>query len=249
MTLRQRRHDCAHTLVRWTQWTQCAVCAQFSVCVVYVPRARAVLRSALLCFASRTTLGIHFISFHFISFHFISFHFISFHFISFHFISFHFISFHFISFHFISFHFISFHFISFHFISFHFISFHFISFHFISFHFISFHFISFHFIHMPTQGHSATGYTCARDSVRAASRSVHGRACVHCALSAGVCMWSVGALFRAKVKRRVPSASSGAHRPRPSLRNTLREACPTLPTRPHSCLLLSTTSRAGAGFR
>ena len=55
-------------------------------------------------------------------------------------------------------------------------------------------------IHMPTQGHSATGYTCARDSVRAASRSVHGRACVHSALSAGVCMWSVGALFRARGK-------------------------------------------------
>ena len=100
--------------------------------------------------------------------------------------------------HSISFHFISFHFISFHFISFHFISFHFISFHFISFHFISFHFISFHFIHMPTQGHSATGYTRAYDSVRVVSRSVRCRACVHCALSAGVCMRSVGTLFRAR---------------------------------------------------
>ena len=53
-------------------------------------------------------------------------------------------------------------------------------------------------IHMPTQGHSATGYTRARDSVRVVSRSVHCRACVHCALSAGVCMWSVGTLFRAR---------------------------------------------------
>ena len=134
--------------------TEVQCTAALCACVVHVSRARAVLRFALLRYASRTAVGIHsfihsfihFISFHFISFHFISFHFISFHFISFHFISFHFISFHFISFHFISFHFISFHFISFHFISFHFISFHFISFHFISFHFISFHFISFHFI-------------------------------------------------------------------------------------------------------
>ena len=53
-------------------------------------------------------------------------------------------------------------------------------------------------IHMPTQGHSATGYTRAYDSVRVVSRSVRCRACVHCALSAGVCMRSVGTLFRAR---------------------------------------------------
>ena len=38
--LRQRRHDCAHTSVKWTQRTQCAVCALWCVCVVHVSRAR-----------------------------------------------------------------------------------------------------------------------------------------------------------------------------------------------------------------
>ena len=59
---RRRRHDCAHTSVEWTQWTQCAVCALWCVCVVHVSRARAVLRSALRLFASRTALGIHSLS-------------------------------------------------------------------------------------------------------------------------------------------------------------------------------------------
>ena len=160
-------------------------------------------------------ISFHFISFHFISFHFISFHFISFHFISFHFISFHFISFHFISFHFISFHFISFHFISFHFISFHFISFHFISF-FISFHFISFHFISFHFIH----SHADTRPQCLRQHTRDERHTT----CSGVRGGAGVCVWSVVAhCFSALGEYRRDVASSGAHRPHPSLREPLRE--------------------------
>ena len=211
-------------------------------------------------FISFHFISFHFISFHFISFHFISFHFISFHFISFHFISFHFISFHFISFHFISFHFISFHFISFHFISFHFISFHFISFHFISFHFISFHFISFHFIsfiHM----HSATGHTRACDSVRVVSRSVRCRACVHCALTTGVCMWSVGTLFRARgidatvgVQRidrarpyGTPSALLGPHSPRARTRAS-RCRPPPVPGRGFAGIPVCLCSAAGPTY-
>ena len=51
---------------------------------------------------------------------------------------------------------------------------------------------------MPTQGHSDTGHTRAYDSVRVVSCSARCRACVHSALSAGVCMRSVGTLFRAR---------------------------------------------------
>ena len=175
---------------------------------------------AALCCAPFAASRVHFISFHFISFHFISFHFISFHFISFHFISFHFISFHFISFHFISFHFISFHFISFHFISFHFISFHFISFHFIfiSFHFISFHFISFHFIH----SHADTRPQCLRQHTRDERHTT----CSGVRGGAGVCVWVwsvVAHCFSARGEYRREDASSGAHRPHPSLKEPLRE--------------------------
>ena len=101
---------------------------------------------------------------------------------------------------------------------------------------------------MPTQGHSATGYTRARDSVRVASRSVHGRACVHCALSAGVCMWSVGTLFRARGNDATVGVQRSASTAPVRKGSPSAIAWPTLPTRPYSCLLLSTTSRAGRGF-
>ena len=78
-------------------------------------------------------------------------------------------------------------------IQFHFISFHFISFRFVSFRFVSFRFVSFH---MPTLGHSARLHTCIRQcTCRLAQRAL---SCVHCALSAGVCMRSVGTLSRAR---------------------------------------------------
>ena len=102
-------------------------------------------------------------------------------------------------------------------------------------------------IHMPTQGHNATGYTRAYDSVRVvvAQRAL-SCVCALCALC-GCVHAECKHTFSRKGKLTRPSASSGAHRPRPSLRERLRAAWPTLSTRPHSCLPLSTTSRAGGG--
>ena len=116
-----------------------------------------------------------------------------------------------------------------HFISFHFISFHFISFNFISFHFISFHFISFHF-------------TCRHKATAPQARHVHETAYVSryaactvvrvCTVrSMRVCACGVWAHFFAQGEMTRPSASSGAHRPHTSL----REAWPTLATRPPCC--------------
>ena len=106
------------------------------LCVVHVSRACAVLRFALLRFASRAALGIHFTSLHFTSLHFTSLHFTSLHFTSLHFTSLHFTSLHFTSLHFVSFRFVSFRFVSFRFVSFRFVSFRFVSFRFVSFRFV-----------------------------------------------------------------------------------------------------------------
>ena len=98
------------------------------------------------------------------------------------------------------------------------------------------------FIHMPTQGHSARGYTGThtRDMIHSACSGVRG--------GAGPCVWSVGApcFFRARgneAYRRVQRSASTAPIPKGTPSAKLEPHPPRTCTHPPWW----TTLRAGAG--